>query len=418
VRILNVLEESFNLAFHELIHNRLRALLSLLGITIGIFCIIAVFSAVDSLQQDVQGSVKSLGEDAVYVQKWPWNFSDENYEWWEYMKRPEANYADYRAIRDGADKTSAVVVQAFLDGKTVKRGGNSVEQVNVTGVTHDFDKIYGIELDEGRYFSQRESQAGDNVVIVGANVADGLSAGGRRLMGEDIKVMGQKLRVIGIRSREGQGLINFGFDDGIMVPYRFLMRLVNVNSTTLPQNIIASTAPGVSLDELKSQLRGIMRVQRRLRPSQEDDFALNQMSVLNDQFAPMFAVIRFAGAFIGIFSILVGGFGIANIMFVSVKERTSIIGIKKALGARSAYVLSEFLIEAVILCTVGGVLGLVGVWLLMQVVNASPDIGMNFVLTAKNIAIGMIISISIGMLAGLAPALWAARMNPVEAMRS
>jgi len=416
VRILNILNESLALAFSELVHNRLRAFLSLLGITIGIFCIIAVFGAVDSLESDIRGSMKNLGEDAVYVTKWPWAFADENYAWWEYMKRPESNYADFGAIRTWADKASAIAIEFTMQGKTAKHGDNAVENASVMAASHDYNKVYNLKLAEGRYFSTRESQGGDKVAIVGANLAKSLAQGGT-LLGGEIRLIGQRFRVIGIMEKEGQSIIDFGFDDRVIIPYKSITGLVNVNNPQLEQSIIVTASQGVSLEELKSQLRGVMRVHRRLRPSQDDNFSLNEMSVVNQGLSAMFGVIRFAGGFIGIFSILVGGFGIANIMFVSVKERTGIIGIKKALGARNGFILSEFLIEAVILCITGGVLGLIGVYALMQLVNAS-DIGMTFVLSAGNIITGLVISASIGVISGLAPALWAARMDPVVAMRS
>lgn len=417
MRLFHVLEESFGLAANELLHNRLRAFLSLLGITIGIFCIIAVFGAVDSLEGDIRGSMKDLGDDAVYVTKWPWKFGGD-YPWWEYMKRPESNYSDFKAITNWADKASAIAIVFDLEGKTVKHGDNVVEGSSVMGASYDYNKVYALNLVQGRYFSMKESQSGAPVAIVGADLAEGLSAGGVRLLGTDITVMGQRLSVIGILEKEGTSVIDFGFDERVIVPYRFLAGLVNVNSPYLEQSIVVAAKPGVSLGELKSELRGIMRVHRKLRPKQEDNFALNEMSAFSEGLDVMFGAIRFAGGFIGIFSILVGGFGIANIMFVSVKERTGMIGIKKALGAKNGFILSEFLIEAVILCVIGGILGLIGVWLLMQLVNTSPDIGLTFVLSAKNIVTGLAISAVIGLIAGLAPAIWASRMDPVVAMRS
>ena len=412
--IFKIFSESFSLAFQELMNNKLRAFLSLLGITIGILCIISVFAAVDSLEKNVRSSFSIMGDNLLFVEKWPWAFSSD-YPWWKYLNRPEANYRDFKDIQNFSEKSDAVAIQFAFQDKMIKYRNESVEDVTVAAVSQDYNIVYNWEFSAGRYFSPKESEAGDNAAIIGYNVAEVLFIDPERAIGKSITLMNRKFRVIGVLKKEGQSIVKSDADNMVMVPYNNLITMVNENSNVLGQRILVAAKEDIPLPELKDELTGILRKTRRLRPKQEDNFALNQVSIISQGITQTFTMINFAGILIGGFSILVGGFGIANIMFVSVKERTNIIGIKKALGAKKIFIMLEFLIESVVLCIIGGVIGMLLVFLLFQLANHTIDF--NFILSISNIILGVTISVVIGLISGIFPAWKASQMDPVEAIR-
>ncbi len=411
---LRIIRESFLLALQELNNAKLRALLSLTGITIGILCIISVFAAVDSLEKNVRDSVDELGDDVVFVQKWPWAFGSD-YPWWKYVNRPEANYDDFKALERYSEKAEAVAIQIIQQNKTLKYKSEYVDGADVAGVSHDWNIIFKPTIAFGRYFTFQESESGDNVVVLGHDVAKGLFIDPERAVGQPIRVLNRKALVIGVLEREGESLVGSGLDNLAMLPYAFMARFINERSRVVGQRINVSAAEGIPLAELKEEIRKILRRARKLRPKEEDNFALNQMSILSEGISQTFGLINIAGLFIGGFSILVGGFGIANIMFVSVKERTKIIGIKMSLGAKRLFILSEFLIESVVLCMIGGAIGLGLVYVLFLIANQLIDF--TLLLSLKNIILGFGISFGIGVFSGIFPASTASRMDPVEAMR-
>ena len=275
--------------------------------------------------------------------------------------------------------------------------------------------IYDLSLDAGRYFSRKEDESGDHVVVLGYDIAEDLFRDPVYAPGHRVKALNSKLLATGVIEKEGQGLMGPGFDQIALVPYSFMQKFINKNSRVFGQRIIVQAKKGVELPALKAELRKILRRVRKLSPKDEDNFAINEMSILTQGIAQTFSIINLAGFFIGGFSILVGGFGIANIMFVSVKERTRIIGIKMAMGAKKIWILMEFLIESIVLSLIGGIIGLLLVYGIIQVANSMVDF--TFMLSSNNVILGLSISASIGLISGIFPAMAAARMNPVEAIR-
>jgi len=387
----------------------------LLGITIGIFCIILVFASVDSLETNVRDSINQMGDKVLYVEKWPWAFGGD-YPWWKYVNRPEANFKDYKAILRKADNADFVAMQFILAGKLLKYKSSSVNDAMLVAVTHDYDKIYELKIAKGRYFTNSESQKGDNLAIIGAGVAETLFDQGIDPIGKAIKISGRKVVVTAVMLKEGESLLNWNLDNAVILPYHYMTQFVNEKNPAFAQRIIVQAKDNVSLIELKDQITGILRNERRLNPGEEENFAMNQVSIITQGLDQTFSLINFAGLFIGGFAILVGGFGIANIMFVSVRERTSIIGIKKSLGARKIFILIEFLIESIFLCFIGGAFGLLLVFAAIQIGNQFSNF--QFMLSVGNVMIGVITSLGIGIISGFIPALMASRMDPVEAIRT
>jgi putative ABC transport system permease protein len=413
---LRLFRESFLFALEALRVNKLRTTLSLLGITIGIFAIISVFTVTDSLERKIRKDVSSLGNNVIYIQKWPWMpEGDEEYPWWKYMNRPLPGIKEMNELEKKSSTYEAMAYVAYVDAQTMKYKSSSVENCVIICASHNYDKVKTIELENGRYFTDSESNSGKPVVIIGADINSALFPRGNAI-GNDLIIRGNKMNIIGTLKKEGSSLIENSSDNAVIIPMNFARALVNMRSDEIDPFIMVKAKEEIAMPEMKDELKGMMRSVRKLKPKESDDFALNETSLLSKGLDSLFTTLGLAGWIIGGFSILVGGFGIANIMFVSVKERTHIIGIQKSLGSKNYFILLQFLAEAVILCIIGGCIGLMLVLFLSE--GAAKATGFDFTLTIGNILTGVIISASIGVISGYVPALQASRMNPVDAIRS
>jgi putative ABC transport system permease protein len=412
--IFRLIGESFRFAADALRQNKLRTMLSLLGITIGIFTIISVFSAVDTLRNKLQESVDKLGSNTLFVQKWPWIFGGD-FPWWKYINRPEPSLRDYEALRERLVNVDGVSFEASASNRTVKYRSNSIDGVVVNAASQDFNKTWTLDFQEGRYFTENEGRSSAPVVLLGAEVANGLFDG-EPAVGKQIKVMGRRVTVVGVFKKEGEDMLGMSQDNNVVIPLNFAKGLFDVQNERYNPQITVRGKETAGLEEVESELHGVMRSIRRIRPGAEDDFSLNKTTMLSNQLDIMFKMVNIAGWVIGGFSILVGGFGIANIMFVSVKERTNIIGIQKSLGAKNYFILLQFMFEAVALCLMGGALGLFLVYMVTLVFTYAMDV--EIILDINNIIMGVSISVIIGAISGFWPAFSASRLDPVEAIRS
>jgi len=412
--IFRLIGESFRFAADALRQNKLRTMLSLLGITIGIFTIIAVFSGVDTLRAKLQESVDKLGSNTLFVQKWPWGFGGD-YPWWKYVNRPEPTYRDYLALRERLEHVEGVSFEVSASERTIKYRSNSVEGAILNAATQDYNKTWTLNFQEGRYFTENESKSGTPVVIIGAEIANGLFSGDPAV-GKQIKVMGRRLTVVGVFKKEGEDMMGMSQDKNLLIPLSFAKGLFNIQDSNYNPQITVRGKEHIALEEVESELQGAMRSVHRIRPGGEDDFALNKTTMISNQLDLMFNMLKIGGWVIGGFSILVGGFGIANIMFVSVKERTNIIGIQKSLGAKNYFILLQFMFESIALCLMGGILGLLLVYSLTLLFTYGFDVSV--VLYMKNVIMGISISVIIGTISGFWPAYAASRLDPVEAIRS
>jgi putative ABC transport system permease protein len=417
--LLNLVKESFISALHEIVNNRLRAFLSLLGITIGIFCIVSVFTSIGSLEYNIRTSLDKIGNRVLYIEKFPWSQDAKN-SWFKYLRRPNPDIDDFNALKASVPGAEGISMM-FTINKLVKHESNAMK-ANIFGVTYDYYLIKDMSFEEGRYFTISEIERGSKVAIIGSEVADILFPGSISAIGKEINVFGSSVQIIGILEKEGEDVLGITGDDAVILNYNFVKKIIDLNSNFIGTRIALKAKADVSSEDIKDQVTIAMRQARRLSPLQEDDFAINEMSMFSSILASIFGIINFAGGFIGAFSILVGGFGVANIMFVSVKERTAIIGIKKALGARNFFILLEFLIEAIVLCLIGGVLGLILVFLLVTigeyVILHNFEMNFKFVISGGQIAFGLIFSAIIGIVFGFIPAYIASQMRPVDAIRS
>ncbi len=411
---LKLLKESINFALISIWANKLRTFLSLLGITIGIFAIISVFSVIDSLRSSISDSIQSLGDDVVYVHKWPWKMGNRDFPWWKYINRPLPSVKEFNLLEKRITKAKAMAFSASST-KKIQYQSNNIEGTSIIGASNEYNKVRLFNINSGRYFSYRESKNGKRVAIIGSTVAETLFNNISPIH-KTIKVDNQKLTVIGVFEKEGTDMFNKSMDNAVLVPINFMKTWLDIKQQVLQPQILVKAKSSTEIDALKDEIRRNLRSIRGIKPKDEDNFALNQTSMITKNFVKIFGIIDWAGIIIGGFSILVGGFGIANIMFVSVKERTKLIGIQKSLGAKNFFILFQFIFESIFLSILGGILGLILVYILIYFANKMVD--MEFVLDITNIIRGVMISFVVGLLAGFIPARSASRLNPVKAMNS
>ena len=418
-QILRILSEGAAQAWQQLMANKLRSFLSLLGVTIGIFCIIGVKSAVNSLEDNIRGSLAKLGNDVIYLDKFSWG-EDPGQNFWKWMRRPNQSFEEYEALQQRLKTASQIGFWQFLGTKTLKWQSSSVENSAFLSMTEDCSDIFRLEFQEGgRFFSPAEYTNGSDVCIIGAKIAEGLFPEGIEPLDKSVSVGGRKLRVVGVVVPSGKDLLKImNFDNAVLISHTLARRGFSVrdNNPWVGKTTVGIRAkPGADVDELKDEITGVMRAERRLKPREENNFALNTLTILSNVFDQLFSVINMAGIAIGIFALIVGMFSVANIMFVSVRERTNIIGIKMALGAKRWFILLEILFEAVVLCIVGGAFGLLFIWLTTTIISKAIDFDIH--LSLANTLVGVGTSVVVGVLSGLIPAIQASGMDPVEAIR-
>lgn len=412
MQFLHLTFESFRFAMQALKANLLRTVLSLLGVTVGIFSIIGVLTMVDSLESNIKGSLSSVGEKVIYVDKWPWQFGGGDYPWWKYFQRPRPKYQEFKYLRDNIENARAITIMDYAQ-TNVRQGSNSFESL-CQGITYDFNLITEIPIIDGRYFTTQEVEAARNVAIIGGKVNEMLFPY-ENAIGKNIKVNGQNFTVIGVQETKGKQLIDVGGNPDEKVYIPFLKHKRMFSSGNLSGTIaLQAYESDENMLLLESEITGLMRTTRGLRPTEDDNFALNRPDAAAQALSGLFGTLTVGGWVIGLFALLIGGFGIANIMFVSVKERTNIIGIQKSLGAKNYFILFQFLFESVFLCILGGLLGLLLVYLASFIDIGSLDI----ILSSGNIIIGLIVASVIGVLSGVIPASQAANMDPVIAIRA
>ena len=418
--VLRLIAESLGFAWKALRSNLLRTVLSLLGVTIGIFSIIAVLTLVDSLKKNIVDSLNFLGTDVIYVHKWPWGAGGKGRDWWkEYIKRPNASYGEYRFLKANMQRGQVVSIYAESESNTVKAGSNGINQIEVDGASLDYEKLFEINIERGRYLTSAEVEGGRNVAVIGYEVAKALFPKVNDPIGLFVKIKNLRFKIVGTIKREGESFMGFSSKDyTCIIPYDAFRKIFQTG--TGRWNEIGSVIglkgykDDVGLVELENEARGLLRVKRGLKPEKKDNFTMNRPEAVAKSLDGVFDVLGIAGWVIGGFSMLVGGFGIANIMFVSVKERTSIIGLQKSLGAKNYFILFQFLFESVFLSMIGGLAGLLLVYLL----TFAPFGSLIVTLSAKNIVLGLAVSSVIGLVAGIVPAAMAARMDPVIAIRA
>jgi len=410
-KYLEIVWNSFKMALAEFRSNKLRTFLSLFGITVGIFCIIGVLATVDSLQRNVQNDIKSLGSKTIYIDKWDYTGQ---IPWWKLVNRPVPKYDEVKMLKQRSSLTKNVAFNISSTSK-IEWDDEAVTNVNVYGITEDFSNIQKLDIEDGRFFQQSDYENSANSAIIGYNIAEKLFTRPEKAVGQEIVLYGRKAVVIGLLKKKGQSMMGgYDYDEAVLLDYGFMRTLIN-EKTSQPV-IVVQGKDNVPMKMLRDDVQGAMRSIRKIRPAQTDNFSMNDIEAFGEFMAGIFSGINTGGWFIASLSLIVGMFGVANIMFVTVRERTGQIGLKKSIGAKKSSIMTEFLLESAFLCILGGAIGLLLVYILTKII--SPAIGFPVTISFDILSLAISICIITGVLAGIIPAFIAARMDPVVAIRS
>lgn len=410
---LRLLKESFSFAINALRNNKLRTLLSLLGVTIGIFSIIAVLAAVDSLDRKITKDLSSLDKNTIYLMKF--SFGPSDIPQWKREQFPNVEYDEYTYMKGAMTNTAQMGYQIFTRRESIKYDSKTVSDVNIVPVSHEFIDIQGLEFEKGRFYNESEANSGSTVIVIGDEIAKQLFEN-LDPIGKNVRLYGKRFTVIGVLKKEGAGLFGDSNDTTVFIPVNFVRQLYGDSNTTLTNVIILKPEKGVDMEAYKGEISQKLRSYRGLKSGEIDNFFINVFSGFTDFIDNILGQMNVVGWIISGFSLLVGGFGIANIMFVSVKERTNLIGIQKSLGAKNRFILFQFLFEAIILSVIGGIIGLLLVWIISVVLTKVVDF--EFVLGIGNVLLGTGLAALIGLISGILPAIAASKLDPVEAIRT
>lgn len=412
-RLLQELVESFRIAFGQIRANALRSVLTALGVIIGIVAVTLMGTAINGIDIGFNRSLAMLGEDVLYVQRWPWRRVDD---WWNYVNRPalEVETAERlnRLIEATPGSLLEVAVPVATRGTSVRAGELRLGGVMLFGTTGDYARIVTTDVVEGRMFNDVEASVGRPVCVLGSAVAENLFPG-RSALDQQVQIRGERYTVIGVLAKQGEFLGLFSFDNQIVAPLNTVRRQTGVRANL---ELRVKVRDKTMLAAAEEELIGAMRRVRGQLPGERDNFSVNQQQAFKEQLDPVKAGIALAGLFITGLSLFVGAIGIMNITFVSVKERTKEIGTRKALGARRRTILLQFLIEAVSICLIGGLVGL-GVTLAASLVLATLLPALPIAFSPGLMAVSVLVSILTGVVSGFAPAWGASRLDPVEALR-
>jgi putative ABC transport system permease protein len=413
-RTIEIIGNGFRMAMQELWKNKLRTFLSLFGITIGIFCIIGVLATVNSLEHNIQNEIKSLGTNTIYIDKWDYSAGGgPDYPWWRYVKRPEPKFDEIKQIKERTPSAKFVAFD-ITTNDNIAYEDNSLSNVNIYGNSEEFQDIQPVDIAYGRYITESEFDHGSAVMVIGNEVAEKLFVSPEIAVGKLMQVRGKKLEVVGVIKKQGQSMIGgWRFDQSVIMPYKFARNIMFARNSN--PVILVQGKDNLRSVALKDDLKGAMRAIHRLNPRQEDDFALNDINDFSEAVSNIFGPLNTGGWIIAGISLLVGMFGVANIMFVTVRERTSQIGLKKAIGAKKRVILSEFLLESAFLCLVGGLMGLLLVFVLTKILSGL--LHFPIFISTSNLITAISICVIVGVAAGIIPASQAARMDPVAAIR-
>ena len=410
---LRLLSESLQFALNALRNNKLRTLLSLLGVTIGIFSIIAVLAAVDSMDKKIKEDLSDMDMNTIYLMKF--SFGPSEVPRWKREQFPNVTYEEFETLKRSVNGIDKISFNLFTRNENIKYEDKTVNSIRVKPSTNEFFDIESFKIETGRLFNESESNSGSPVIVIGSEVAEGLFGNGNPL-GKKIRLYGQKFTVIGVLKKQGEGMFGDSNDVAVFFPVNFLRRMYGDNNKSLTPAILIKPEKGVDIEEFKAEVSQKLRTMRGVKPGEINNFFMNVLSGFTDFIDNIVGQMNMIGWVISLFSLLVGGFGIANIMFVSVKERTNLIGIQKALGAKNKFILFQFLFEAVILSLIGGLIGMFLVWIIALVMSSVLDF--EFVLSASNMLLGTGLAAFIGLLSGIIPAITASKLDPVEAIRT
>jgi putative ABC transport system permease protein len=398
-------KEGLAISFHAIRANKMRSFLTTLGIVIGIVSVTLMGAAIEGLSRAFNESVSKIGADVLYVQKWPWFDNGDN--WWKYHNRKEITVKQYKKLEAQATTMEAGSPQTGRQ-MPIKYKDRSSDAIYVIGSNEQYIQTAGALMETGRFFSASESDGARPVAVLGYTVAENLFPNETPL-GKTVKIGGGTYKVVGVIAKQGN-FLGMDLDNRAVIP---ITKFIEKYGARRGVTISVKVKDINDIENAKEELRGIMRKIREVKPSEEDDFAINQQEMFIQTFNRIGGVVAGIGLFITALSLFVGAIGIMNIMFVSVTERTKEIGIRKAIGAKRSTILFQFLIESASLALIGGLIGIVLSYPLTLLIDQILPTSMPL----SVIAIAILISLMVGVISGFLPANRAAKMDPVEALR-
>jgi len=393
----------------------MRAFLTMLGVAIGVLAITLMGTAINGIDRGFSNSMDMLGTENFFVQRMPWG-NNAQLEWWKYRGRPhlKSEYAEElnEIIANTPNSVLDIAIPGAVGWTNFKNGDAKIEGVYTYGTSSDFPRVNTAEIAAGRFFTETEEANGSAVVVLGYDVAEALFEDGFAI-GKIVKSNGRRVRVIGVFKKQGSFLGMMSFDTNAVVPMKWLRSFQRRNRDN---ELRVRMLEGADKDEAMYELEGAMRRVRGLTPGEENNFAINATEALEDDIGKVKSMLALAGLIITSLALFVGAIGIMNITFVSVKERTREIGTRRALGARRSSILIQFLVEAVVVCLCGGILGLVVAYLLKVLLGVAIP-AFPFIYSTGLIVFGIVVSVVIGVASGFIPAVQAAFLNPTTALR-
>jgi putative ABC transport system permease protein len=410
---LRLLKESLSFALNALTNNKLRTFLSLLGVTIGIFSIIAVLAAVDSLDRKIKADLSKVDKNTMYLKRF--SFGPSDIPRWKREQFPDVSYDEYQYLKDVVQSIDHVAFQIFTKSENLKYEDNIASNVNVVPVSYEFEDIQSLEIAQGRFYNESESNSGNAVAVIGYEIAQTLF-GDIDPVNKKFRMYGQRFTVIGVLEKQGESTFGPSNDTSVIIPVNFIRKMYGDHNDFMTPIIVIKPKSGEDPEAVKGEITQKLRNYRGIKAGDVDSFIIDILAGFTDLIDNIIGQMKVIGWIISGFSLLVGGFGIANIMFVSVKERTNLIGIQKALGAKNRFILFQFLFEAVILSVIGGLVGMLLVWGIAAVLTKVLEF--EFILSFSNIIIGTGLASFIGLISGILPAISASKLDPVEAIRS
>jgi len=405
MRFINSLIEGIKIAFRALSINKLRSFLTALCIIIGITMVTVVDAVTTGMDETFENSMAMLGTNVVYVEKWPW---DGDQKWWEIAGRKEMQI-DYVEFLEDRSRYASEITASANRNTNIRYKDKNAENVGISGATSNYLVLQGLNIESGRMYTEEEARIGSKVVLIGKSLEEALFEN-QASLGKQIRIGGQKFIVIGVLEKQGSFLGLGDSDNRAIIPIYAFNQIFGLRRGI---QIGVKFPDEASLLEGEYEIEGLMRQVRQLDAAEENDFAINKPQAFEEQLASFKGGLYAVGFGLVFLSLLIGGIGVMNIMFVSVRERTKEIGIRKAVGAKSWEILSQFLIEAIVICVTGGVVGVALAAIATYFIDQFFTATMNF----SVIAVAFLICTFVGLLFGFIPAYRAAKSDPIESLR-
>ena len=395
--------ENFRISLSAVFANKTRSVLTALGIIIGVLSVTLMGTLISGLDKSFETSMSWLGKDILHISRYEW-FSD--MEWWEVKNRP-------RMLPDYVEKIRERSEYALAVAPVMQRGASLAyaekeTRTEIFGTNEEYMETISTNIAQGRFFTRSEDRSGSRVTVIGDGIKKAFF-GEQDPIGQYIKIDDVKFRVIGVLEKQGKFLGLFSVDKQAILPSGAYKRIFSRRgwmrlSVKIPENRVEE-----SIDEISSVMRHI----RGLKPNEKNDFAINQTKIFEKQYNTLKMAIGGTGVFITLLSLVVGGIGIMNIMFVSVTERTREIGVRKAIGATKGMIMGQFLMEAVTICLIAGLIGLFFAYISSIFINKIFPSTLPLGLSISAVILSMIV----GVISGIIPSYRAANLDPIDSLR-